>query len=90
MEALSISIYILSGVGSADTPPTPDTAHLTLDGGIMETVSIFIIHIPSITLTLIPITLALPIAGAVIHWLYRRFKRPRRLTVADYTMGQIA
>ena len=54
----------------------------------MEALSIYI-YIPEITL--IPITLALPLAvGAGIRWLYRRFKRPRRLTIADYTMQQIA
>ena len=56
----------------------------------METVSISI-YIPSISLTLIPITIALPIAiaMAVFQWLRKKLRRPRSLTLADYTMGQI-
>ena len=52
----------------------------------METVSIYI---SSITLTLIPITIALPIAKAIFQWLLKKLRRPRSLTLADYMMGQI-
>ena len=56
----------------------------------MEALSIYI-YIPEITLTLIPISIALPMAmvAAITQWLLKKLRRPKSFTLVDYTMGQI-